>query len=101
MRFASVVGGLAASLFVVTAGIAAESATAQSARPTEPPRGASIPVPGPQLRLAKNGHGQVLAVHDIADPANPYVGQYSSSDRWNFEHYVAAVTPEEEKHFGG
>ena len=104
MRFASLLAVLlcccAASHTVVHAADTA-GAPAEKARPAQPPPGASIPVAGPQLRLAKNQLGQVIELRDIDDPANPYAGKYGDSDRWYFEHYVAAVTPEEEKHFGG
>jgi hypothetical protein len=68
--------------------------------PADPPPGASVPVPGTP-RLARNAAGLVLALRDVDDPANPYRGQYTAYDRWYLDNYVAQVTPEEEKHFGG
>jgi hypothetical protein len=69
--------------------------------PSAPPPAATIPVDGPQLRLARNQLGEVIELHDISDASGPYAGKYSDSDRWYFEHYVPGVTAEEEQHFGG
>jgi hypothetical protein len=99
MRFASYFAGLLACL-TASAALAVEAPAAQP-RPLTPPPGASVPVAGDQQRFAKNQLGQVIYLREIDDPANPYAGKYGASDRWYFEHYVAAVTPEEEKHFGG
>jgi hypothetical protein len=89
------------SLALISRAAVAADAPADKPRPLEPPPGATLPVKGEQLRLARNKLGQVVELRDLDDPANPYAGQYSAVDRWYFEHYVPGVTPEEEKHFGG
>jgi hypothetical protein len=99
MRLASYLAGLIAAA-AVTSAFAADTSAAKP-RPLIPPPGASVPVLGEQQRFAKNQLGQVIALHDIDDPAGPYAGKYGESDRWYFEHYVASVTSDEEKHFGG
>lgn len=99
MRLASYFAGLIACLCASSA-LAADTDETKP-RPLTPPPGASVPVAGEQQRFAKNQLGQVIALRDIDDPANPYAGKYGASDRWYFEHYVPAVTPEEEQHFGG
>jgi hypothetical protein len=75
--------------------------TAPVQHPAEPPPGASVHVAGEQLRLARNAAGQVVELRGFDDAANPYAGQYTAYDRWYWDNYVPAVTPEEEKHFGG
>ena len=99
MRPASYLAVLVAAA-AATSALAADTTTVKP-RPLTPPPGASVPVAGEQQRFAKNQLGQLIGLHPIDDPANPYAGKYSASDRWYYEHYVAGVTPEEEQHFGG
>lgn len=68
--------------------------------PDVPPHDATLPIPGAP-KLAKNQAGQLIAVRDLDDPANPFLGQYSAYDRWFAENYIAEPNEKEGKHFGG
>jgi hypothetical protein len=89
---------------LLLAGLIALSAAANGAdsvekRPhrAEPPPSASLPQPYATHRFAKNIAGQELEMRDIADPANPYADKYSKLDMWLWEHYVPALSPEEQE----
>jgi hypothetical protein len=81
------------ALFVV---LLASALLAAAAAPTPQ---ATLPQPDTAPRVARNKLGHSVIVRDIDDPANPYAGQYDATDRWHWEHYAPAITPEERTHF--
>ncbi|MDQ3023082.1 MAG: hypothetical protein M3R04_01660, partial [bacterium] len=89
------------TVFIATAAQAFEPPAMPESFPDNPPAWASLPQPNAAEHLARNSAGASIAVKPIDDPANPYAGQYGAFDRWLHEHYVPALSPEEQKFYPG